>query len=176
VVAAATKLVSSVGVACAGPDVGTCAATDFQYHKNKALHNTPNSIPPPTKGRSTLQGLRQWSRLHRSVFTRRSRRGCHRSVLIRRCGGCHSVLVDTSRCRRCCPIPALASSTRGTVLSKPSKSSTSSSFAIYRNSTKYKYIIQKNPYLLHRPVRPFLDSIIAMRAPHPIIKRPSRPL
>jgi hypothetical protein len=33
---AATKLIStSEGVACAGLDVGTCAATDLQYHKNK---------------------------------------------------------------------------------------------------------------------------------------------
>jgi hypothetical protein len=33
---AATKLVStSMGVACAGPDVGTCAAIDLQYHKKK---------------------------------------------------------------------------------------------------------------------------------------------
>jgi hypothetical protein len=57
---AETKLISSVGVACADPDVGTCATTDFQYHKNKALKpNAPNMTPPPAKEQPTLQGLRR---------------------------------------------------------------------------------------------------------------------
>ena len=31
-------------------------------------------------------------------------------------------------------------------------------------------------YLIHRPVGPLPDSLSAVRAPHPIEKRPSRPL
>jgi hypothetical protein len=33
-----------------------------------------------------------------------------------------------------------------------------------------------HPYLIHRPIRPLLDSLSAVRAPHPVEKRPSRPL
>jgi hypothetical protein len=39
---------------------------------------------------------------------------------------------------------ALAPSAKGFVLSRPPKSSTSSSFAIYKNSTKHQYISLKN--------------------------------
>jgi hypothetical protein len=40
--AAAKILVStSAGVACAGPDVGTYAATDLQYHKKKPKTQQP---------------------------------------------------------------------------------------------------------------------------------------
>jgi hypothetical protein len=31
-------------------------------------------------------------------------------------------------------------------------------------------------YLIHCPIRPFSDSLSAVRAPHPIKKSPSRPL
>jgi hypothetical protein len=31
-------------------------------------------------------------------------------------------------------------------------------------------------YLIHRPVGPLPDSLTVVRAPHPILKRPSRPL
>jgi hypothetical protein len=61
-VVATTKLVSPAAVACAGPYVRTCAATKFQYHKTKNKIPHPialNSIPPPTKGRPTPQGLQR---------------------------------------------------------------------------------------------------------------------
>jgi hypothetical protein len=58
--AAATKLVStSVGVVCAGLDIGICAATDFQYHKRNLKPNDPNVTLPPAKEQPPLQGLHQ---------------------------------------------------------------------------------------------------------------------
>jgi hypothetical protein len=40
-VEAATISVSTAAVACAGPNVGTCAATEVQYHRNKSSHLNP---------------------------------------------------------------------------------------------------------------------------------------
>jgi hypothetical protein len=128
--AAATKLLSSVGVVCAGPDIGSCAATNFQYHKNKVLNPTPL-----TRSRH----LRRSSRRCRVFISRRS---CHWSVFTSRRGSRHRVLARAIRWHRLLSNPALASSAQVTELSRPPKSSTSSSFAIYRNSTKYKYILK----------------------------------
>jgi hypothetical protein len=56
--AAATKSISSAAIACAGPYVETCAATEFQYHRNKILQPIALvPIPPPAKGQPSPQGL-----------------------------------------------------------------------------------------------------------------------
>jgi hypothetical protein len=73
--AATTKLISSVRVVYAGPDVGTYRATDFQYHKNKVLNPTPLTRP---------RHLRRSSRRCR-VFV--SRRSCRWSVFASRHSG-----------------------------------------------------------------------------------------
>jgi hypothetical protein len=129
--AAAKKLVPSVGVACVSPDIGTCATTDFQYLKNKTLHPTPLTLS---------HHLRRAGRRYR-VFG--SRRGHHRmsSGNAATAAGSSSPAPVGGAARS--SAPALTPFTRGIVLSRPPKSSTSSSFASYKNSTKHKHIFSK---------------------------------
>jgi hypothetical protein len=96
--ATATKLTSSIGVACAGPDVGTCAATDFQYHTNKVL----NPIPL-TRSRH----LRRSGRRGRVFGSQRSHRW---RVFASRDSGCRRVLAGLISGVGCSPTSVLTSS------------------------------------------------------------------
>jgi hypothetical protein len=61
--------------------------------------------------------------------------------------------------------------------------STETAYSFHKNHTNihiHPYIQSQiytyTPYLLHRPVGPLLDSLMAVRVPHPIIKCLGRPL
>jgi hypothetical protein len=123
-VEATTKSVLSVAVACAGPNVGTCAATEVQYHTNKSLHlKSLTPITPPAKAQPPPRGLRQQVQPPPSRRPRPLAQGLARGLRqLQSARGRRGALARIGRSRQLHP-KAL-----GSVLSRSPRSSTSSSW------------------------------------------------
>jgi hypothetical protein len=191
-VAAAAKLVSSAAVACAGPYVETCASTEFQYHKKHLTPDNPNPYPATCEGSADAVG----SSAAGSPATTEV------SPLVGAAAGTVSSPAQVGAGVTKWPSPA-SDGGAGSPQSPPSHLTPRAvSYPSPRGlrpphhapSTKIAYSFNKNhtnthiyphtqsqiytytTYLIHRPIGPLPDSLTSVRAPHPIVKRPGRPL
>jgi hypothetical protein len=142
---------ASSGFACVGPDTGTYAATDLQYHTKRTL-----SVYP------LLHSLN----LRRSIYHRRTlsdtslKHGLLFGSLLRRSIPPGHRAFKASEVLHILFVHRLRRQHNN----------------IFEQRTHTTPLTKPTTYLRQRSVRPFPNDAAAVRTPHPIIKHPSRAL